>query len=180
MKKPDWREWVKDKKECKKWLASYIKRKVLKKGNDDSKLYLAKSDHNLNLANWIYDKHGEEIPEFFGDERFYDWVITMLYYAVYHAVLALVSKEGYTSKNHSATLCFLIYHHYHLEKSIDKEEIELVAESLSKEEIETVGSSKELREKACYDVHELFEKRLADIAKKETVDIINKIKGILK
>jgi len=39
-------------------------------------------------------------------------------------------------------------------------DIILVANSLNKEDIETLGASKELRERASYDVHELFEKKL--------------------
>jgi len=45
---------------------------------------------------------------------------------------------------------------------LDKEDVELIARPLDREDIEALGASKELREKACYDVHELFEKRLAE------------------
>jgi uncharacterized protein (UPF0332 family) len=180
MKKPNWKEWMKDKRACKKWLETYIKKDILKKSKDDSMLHLDRSDHNLKFANWIYEKHEEEIPGFFGDERFYDWVITIYYYAIYHSALALVSKEGYKSKNHSATICFLIYHHYHIQQSINHEDVELIVESLTKEEIESVSLSKELREKACYNVHETFEKTLADDAKEKAVNFINKIKIMLE
>lgn len=91
-----------------------------------------------------------------------------------------MSKEGFTSKNHSATLAFLIYYHYHLNKSIDKKDVELIVSSLSKEDIETIGFSKELREKACYDVHESFEKKLAEQMKEKTIEFVNKIKFILR
>ena len=179
MKSPNWKLWLKDKKECKLWLDNYINKKIIKTVSDESMIYIKKSDHNLIFANWIFEKHNDEIPQVLNDS-FYDWVISIYYYAVYHSALALMSKEGFTSKNHSATLAFLIYYHYHLNKSIDKKDIELIVSSLSKEDIETIGFSKELREKACYDVHESFEKKLAEQMKEKTIEFVNKIKLILK
>src|SRR3989344_3406391 len=180
MKRPDWKIWLKDKRECKFWLDNYIKKRTLKKTLDESGLHLRKTDHNLTFANWIIEKHRDEIPEVFGGDNFYDWVISTYYYAIYHAALALMSKEGFTSKNHSATLAFLIFHHYHSQKALDKEDVELIASSLNREDIETLGVSKELREKACYDVHESFEKKLAEQIREQAVDFANKIKLLLK
>lgn len=180
MKKPDWKLWMKDKNECKSWLDRYIKKNILRKTKDEAKLYLRKTDHNLNLANWIFEKHRDEVPELFGEETFYDWVISIYYYAIYHAAQALMSREGYKSKNHSATLCFLIYHHYYLQKALNEEDVRLVASSLDKEDIETIGMSKELREKACYDIHESFEQKLAQQIQKNASEFVNKIKSLLQ
>ena len=177
MKKPDWKEWIEKKEECGKWLESYLKRGVLRKSSKNSKLYLKKSLHNLNFANWIFE-NSEMLKKELNDS-FYDWIINIYYYAIYHAGISLMEKEGYNSKNHSATLCFLIYHHYHCEKELDVEEINLIASSLEKEEIETLGFSKELREKACYDVGESFEKSLAENIKEQAVSFVSKIRGIL-
>lgn len=179
MRKPDWKLWLKDKTECKFWLDSYIRKRILRKSEDDSRLHIRKTDHNLSFANWVMEKHKDEIPEIFGKDTFYDWIINIYYYAIYHAALALMSKEGYTSKNHSATLAFLIYHHYHSQKALDEEDVRLIASSLDREDIETVGASKELREKACYSVHELFEKSIAEQVKEHAVDFANKIKILL-
>jgi len=179
MRKPDWRLWLKDKKECKAWLDIYERKSMLRKSADESNLHIRKTEHNLNLANWVFEKHNDEIPEIFAKETFYDWVISMYYYAVYHAALALISREGFKSTSHSATLCFLIYHHYHMQKSIDEGDITLIARSLEKEYIETIGISKELRERASYNVHELFEKALAMHTREEAVTFVNKIKEML-
>jgi uncharacterized protein (UPF0332 family) len=180
MKKPNWMIWLKNKEECRIWLEKYLKKRILRKSSKQHRLYLEKSNHNLVFANWIYEKHKDDIPKFFGEETFYDWAINIYYYAVYHAALALVSKQGYESKNHSATLCFLIYNNFHLEKTIDKDDVELIAASLNKEDIEIIGMSKKLRERASYDVHEIFEKRLAQQAKEQAVDFVNKIKELLE
>ena len=91
-----------------------------------------------------------------------------------------MNQEGFTSKNHSATLAFLIYYHYHSQKALETEDVELIASSLGKEDIETLGVSKQLREKACYDIHEQFEKKLAEQMREEAVDFANKIKLLLK
>ena len=184
MKKPNWKFWLKDKKECKFWLDNYIKKKMLKKSSDESRLHLKRTDHNLIFANWILEKHKDEIPEVFDGACFYDWVISIYYYAIYHAALALMSKEEFTSKNHLATLSFLIYPHYHSQKALKKEDVELIASSLAssldREDIEILGFSKELREKACYDVHEQFEKKLAEQIREEAIGFANKIKLLLK
>ena len=175
MKNPNWRIWIKDKNENKIWLNKYLKKKILKKSEDESKIYLKKTNHNLNLANWLLEKHKE-----FTEDKYYDWIITIYYYSIYHAALALLNKEGYNSKNHSATLCFLIYHNYHLQKALNKEDVELVVNSLNKEDIEIIGSSKELREKACYNIHTSFEKELTNQIKEQTINFINKIKSLLE
>jgi len=180
MKKPNWKLWLKDKNECKEWLDNYIKKNILVKSKDESNVYLKKSTHNLDLAKWLNSKHKDEITENFGDDTFYDWVIIIGYYAIYHSALALVSKEGYKSKNHSATLCFLIFHHYHSQKALEEEDIKLVVASLDKKDIETIGASKEVREKASYDIHELFEKDLADNMLDQAVEFASKIGSILK
>lgn len=65
MKKPNWKLWLKDQKECKFWLDAYIKKKILKKVSDESKLHLRRTDHNLTFANWIIEKHKDEIPDIF-------------------------------------------------------------------------------------------------------------------
>lgn len=180
MKNHNWKVWIENKKECRLRLDIYIKKSILKKSGDESKLYLRKADHNLNFANWVFDKHNDEIPKVFGNETFYDWIINAYYYSIYHAALALVSREGHNSKNHSATLCFLIYYNYHMQNAIDKEDIELVASSLEKEDIEVIAGSKELRERASYDIHELFERGLAEQIRIKTADFTNKIKALLK
>lgn len=178
MKKPDWKIWIKNKKVCELWLHNYLKKGILKKSKDKSKLHLKKTDHNLTLANWLLEKQMNK-NGIFGDDRYYDWIINIYYYAIYHIALALMSKEGYSSKNHSATLCFLIYHHYHLQKALNEEDIEIAAASLNKEDIETIGFSKELRERACYNIHESFEQKLTNQIRKKTINFINKIKETL-
>ena len=69
--------------------------------------HLEKAKHNL----LFFEKN-------IGDSQFNDWLIVTLYYALYHAVLALISKKGYSSKNHTASLVFLIKHYSQLKEDI--------------------------------------------------------------
>ena len=174
MRKPDWKHWLDNKEDCHYWLSSYLTKKVLRKSRDLSLFHLRKAEHNFRLAQWLEEKHGSEV--IFKEEQYYDWVITIYYYAVYHAAQALMSKEGLESKSHAATLCFLLYHHYHREKKFEPEEIALLAFSLERNEIEYVGMSKELREKASYDIHAIFEQKVAKQVKEQTAQFITKIR----
>jgi len=145
--------------------------------------YLKKALHNLDFANWVYEKHKTEIKELFGEERFFDWVIVIYYYAIYHAALALIASKGLFSKSHLATLNALILHFYH-EKKIEKEDIEVVVESISKglekEDIETVAETKELRERASYGASYEFEESLVETARKNAIKFIEKVRNILE
>ena len=54
---------------------------MLRENKLAKELHLRKAKHNLDFANWLKEKHKRELPELFGDERFYDWVINAYYYA---------------------------------------------------------------------------------------------------
>jgi uncharacterized protein (UPF0332 family) len=184
MKRPDWREWLRRKDECKKRYRYYLKRRMLRKSSLDAKLYFRKAIHNLDFTNWIYDKHKDEIPSTFGNERFFDWVIVGYYYSIYHAALCLIATRGLASKSHLATLNALIFHFYHEAKRLDKRDIELVAESIGKTlergDIEIVVYVKSLRERASYNASYEFEESLVKTAKEDAVRFIEKVKSILE
>ncbi|RLJ05496.1 MAG: hypothetical protein DRP18_02960 [Candidatus Aenigmatarchaeota archaeon] len=180
MKLLDWRKWTKDKKLCREWLNGYIKKGTLRKIKLSKELYLKKAIHNLDFANWVKEKHNDELPELFGEERFYDWVINAYYYAIYHAALALISAKGYSSKSHNATLCAVIWFYYHQQRKLDEEDIELIKETIDREDIEIITETKDLRERASYDVSVSFEFRLVEKAKNNAVYFINKVKKILE
>lgn len=178
MKKPNWKLWLKDKNECKQWLDTYIRKNILKKTKNESEIYARQASHNINFANWVSEHH-DEIPTTYEKERYDDWIITVCYYAIYHSALALLSKEGYASKNHAATLCFLIYHHFHSQKALDEEDVQLVAASLDKEDIKTMGETKELRERASYNAGEFFGENLRENIRAQAEKFRDKINELL-
>ncbi|MBL7170019.1 MAG: hypothetical protein ISS48_03295 [Candidatus Aenigmarchaeota archaeon] len=183
MKKPSWKLWLRSKKECQKWNKVYLKRGVLRKRSLKPKDYLKKSIHNLDFGNWIYDKHKEgEIKSIFGKQRFFDCILVIYYYAVYHAALALIASKGFSSKSHMATLNVLILKFYH-EKKIEKEDVELVAETIptfEKKDVEIITEAKVLRERASYGVSYNFEESLVKNAKMGVVKFIEKTRSILE
>lgn len=180
MKLPDWREWLRNKELCKRWLDIYLRRSMLRKISWGKELYLKKAKHNLDFANWVKEKHKNEIPELFGKERFYDWVINSYYYAIYHAALALIAIKGLSSKSHNATLCAVIWFYYHKKKSLEKIDIELIRESIERKDIEIMTRTRDLRERASYDVSASFELGLVEKAKDNTVSFLKKVKEILE
>jgi uncharacterized protein (UPF0332 family) len=183
MKRLNWKVWLENRKECKKWNNFYLKKKILRKQALKPKDYLKKALHNLDFANWVYEKHKTEIKNLFGEERFFDWVIVIYYYAIYHAALALIASKNLFSKSHSATLNALILHFYH-EKKIEREDIEIVVESISKalekEDIEDIIETKELRERASYGASYEFEESLVKTAKSNATKFIEKVRHILE
>ncbi|MEM5812058.1 MAG: hypothetical protein QXG91_04975 [Candidatus Aenigmatarchaeota archaeon] len=183
MKKPNWIVWLENKKECEKWNNFYLKKKILRKQRLRPKDYFKKALHNLDFANWIYEKHKNEIKKLFGKQRFFDWVIVIYYYAIYHAALALIASKNLFSKSHLATLNALILYFYH-EKKIEKEDVEVVVESISKalerEDIEDIVETKELRERASYEPGYEFEESLVEIAKLNATRFIERVREILE
>ncbi len=179
MKKPDWKRWLADSRLCKKWFDGYVERGVLRKSRLGKELYLEKARHNLDFANWVKEKHKDELPELFGEERFYDWTVNAYYYAIYHAALALISVEGFSSKSHAATLCAVIWFFCHKRKMLEKKDIELIRESIDREDIEKITITKGLRERASYDVSVSFELVLVEKARENAVGFLSKVKEIL-
>lgn len=173
---------IENREYCEKVFQEFLKSKIIR--NDQAKLfkkYLGKSINNLEFANFILEEHNYSIKEKLPNKSFYDWCITIYYYSLYHSAMALVSKAGFESKNHMATIAALTLFYYHKYNLLKKEEIELLLNSLAveKNEINLIMETKELREKASYGV-EAFEKKQAENLRKETANFISKCREILE
>ena len=143
-----------------------LKRLIIKKGSDLSEAHVSKSDSNMEFAGFLLDNN-----------KFIDWAVVGLYYSVYHAALALVSKKGYSSKEHNATLCFLIKNF----SEFSIEEINLIDElQIKREEIEFYSGLKEERNKASYSTSLIFNKDKVYELREKSILLINKIKSILE
>jgi len=173
---------IENREYCEKAFQRFLKNKIIKK--DEAKLfrkYFGKSINNMEFANFILEEHNFSIKEKLSNKSFYDWCITIYYYSLYHSAMALVSKAGFESKNHLATITALTLFYYHKYNLLKKEEIELLLNSLAieKEDISLIMETKELRERASYGV-EAFEKKQAENLRKETADFISKCREILE
>jgi uncharacterized protein (UPF0332 family) len=161
-------KYYEDKKLLKLDLDKYFDQNLLRKESFAKTLifaHLEKAKHNLRFVN----KNQTE-------EEFNDWTIVGLYYAAYHAALALVASKGYISKNHEATLLFIIK-----EYQIDKKEIELIEDmALTKTDAEFYAALKEKRTQASYSTNTLFRTEKVKEYHNRTIEFINKVEEILE
>ena len=108
-------------------------------------------------------------------EEYKDWQIVSLYYSLYHASLALITKRNYYSKNHHATIIILIK-----EYSISEDEAELINElSIGKGEAELYTNLKQDRHDASYSTDIKFTKELIEDYQREVIKFINKAEEII-
>jgi uncharacterized protein (UPF0332 family) len=143
--------------------------------------HLRKAYHNLDLANKIFEMHGKVELRYEG-ENYFDWVITICYYAMYQAALsalAAVRKEG---ENHAATVCALIYYYVHKKRRLGEEHLislETIS-ALANQDIQKLVEKKEDREKASYDTSFITQKGLAERALTDAKEFVAKIREILE
>ena len=181
-----WESWLNNAKRCEKSFNFYLKKDLIKIETEKeylSKSHLNKADYNLDFVNYLHE-HG----------HFYDWIIIGCYYAIYRSALALLSAKGYSSKNHTATLCALINFYYsdnyiddkesnenkEKEGHLNKEDLNLIAQSsLNKEEVSYFVEARDKRETASYGISEEFTKKEAEELRVKTIEFANKVKKIL-
>jgi uncharacterized protein (UPF0332 family) len=171
-----------DKKYCEKVFKFFLKKKIIKENKLKTfKKHLDKSIDNLEFANYILEEHNHSIRKKLPNKKFYDWCINIYYYSIYHSALALISKVGFESKNHLATITALTLFYHHKENILNKEEIEFLINtfSIEKKDINFLLDTKNLRERASYGI-ESFEQRQAKNLKIQVVEFINKTREILE
>ncbi len=172
---------IEDKEYCGKIFDFFIRQDVINKGTSVLfEKYLNRSLNNLEFGNFILSEHNYSIKKKLKGKSFYDWCIIIYYYAVYHSILALISKAGFESKNHLASISALIHIYYHKRNILNKEDIRFIINNLhiQEDEIEFIASSKELREKASYRVDEDFNLLMAKTLQGKTADFVNKVREI--
>ena len=181
--KIDTQRLIKDKGYCETAFKNFMKIKILRKENPKLfEKHINKAVSNLEFANFILMEHQHSIKEKLPNRKFYNWCITVYYYAIYHAAMALVTKLGYYSKNHLATITAITLFYYHRDNILRTEDIDFLIEKihLDREEIDLVLDSKSLRETACYGTDEIFELSQAKKLQGQTADFVNKIRMLLE
>lgn len=173
LKKFDWQNWLEDENLNENSFRFYLRKEVISSEKETvflSVSHLKKAENNLAFVNFLNDQ-----------KKFYDWIIVGCYYIIYHSALALITKKGFSSKNHLATLCALIKFYYLKDKSLTKEQIELVSKSsLEKEEISYFAYAKEKRETASYGISQDFNKKEAEDLLRNTIQFLNRTREILE
>ena len=177
-----WQIWLINKRELEKDFEEYSKHKVIRKIAPNPRLvkvHIHKAFHNLDFANFTLTNQ-DKINKRLEDETYFDWVIIISYYAMYHSAMALLYELGYKSSTHLATICVLCKEC--LGKTLEKDDIEKLSKilELSEEEIKEIGKAKERREKASYSGSISFEKNLAEMTIDDARKFVNKIADILE
>ena len=130
------------------------------------KAHLDKAKHDLRVADLLIS-----------NKDYNDWVVISLYYALYHSCLSLLANKGHVSKNHTATLLFLIKNY----AIVSVEELELIEKvSLTKSDAEFYTSLKNERHDASYSTNILFDTGLIFSIRRKTISFINKVELILE
>ena len=141
-------------------------KKRMKKINPDdalSKEHIEKAKHNLKAAD--YNIKG----------NFDDWVVSQSYYAMYHALLAILFKKGFESKNHECTINTV-------EFLIEAKEINLSMEDLSfirTAEQMTTKDVKSLREEFQYGTKTKVNRLLLAELLQKSKEIVEKVEIML-
>ncbi len=160
-------QWIKNRSLLEKDYGHYLKRKLILKipvSKNLVKAHIEKAEHNLDLSYFLLQNN-----------KFEDWVIVGLYYSLYHTSLVLLADKGYASKDHNATICFVIKHHSFL-----PEEIKIYNElAISNEEAMFYTTMKEERRKASYSTKIIYNKEHIMELRAKTIKLVNKIKTIL-
>jgi len=160
-------ELIENKEKLEEAYFLYLKNKIIVKTEFNlAEAHLTKANYDLEFADFILNSN-----------KFASWSVVGLYYSLYHASLALLAKKGYLSKDHNATLCFLIKHY----SEFSKEDLEFVNSlKINREEIEFYSGLKEERKKASYSTELVFDKENIEVLRKKTILFLNKVKMILK
>jgi len=161
--------WLKNKDELDKSYKNYMGRRIIQKvpaSINLVKAHIEKSDHNLEFSYFLFTQ-----------DKFLDWTVVGLYYAVYHASLALLAKKGFSSKDHTATLCFLVKHY----SEFSEDDIKLYYDLLiTQEEIQFYTTLKRERQKASYSTVKAYDEKTVKELREKAIGFINKVKTILE
>ena len=146
----------------------FLTKKQIKKISTNKELikaHIQKAKHNLEF--YTLNKN---------QKKFKDWLIVILYYALYHCALALITNKKYASKNHYATILPLIK-----EYNISIKEAELLEElSINEEDAKLYTQLKDDRHNASYTTSLNFSNDKIKQYEKEIISFINKTEEIIR
>lgn len=164
---------------------------LIKKGylsKDDSsrslsKKYLQKARNNLITMSLLSEINTSKkvrgllkIPLDYNSD---EWIVITGYYAMYSSALALISKIGYKSKNHTATI-LLLEEFFIKKKLMSVEDLSLLKNAIfQKFEIEKLSEARHKREVAQYSVTKQTTKEIAQNVIEDAYNFVNKVELII-
>ncbi len=145
----------------------FIEKRQLIKIESNERLveaHVKKAEHNLGILKQL-------------NEEYNDWKIIGLYYCLYHSCLALLANKEYSSKNHTATIIFLLKKY----SEITNEDINLINElQIKEEDAKFYTQLKQERHNANYSTDIFFDKSKIEKNRIKTITFLNKVKEIVK
>jgi len=146
------------------WCLKNEKRmKKISPNNALSKEHIEKAKHNLMAAD--YNAKG----------NFEDWAVSQSYYAMYHALLAILFKKGFESKNHECTISTVEFLIEIKQISLSKEDLSFIRTT----EQMTSKDAKSLREEFQYGTKTKVNKVLLTQLLQKSKEIVEKIELML-
>jgi uncharacterized protein (UPF0332 family) len=186
---PTWADWVREPKICERSLMFFEKPRIAAIKNLSKRVaeenvlgHLKKAYHNLDLANKVFETHGAQSTFRYEGENYFDWVVTICYYAMYQAALAALAGVRKEGENHQAAVCALIYFYVHKKKRLSEQyliSLDMIA-ALAKQDVRKLVEKKEEREKASYDTSFVTQKGLAERALTDAREFLVKTREILE
>ena len=128
-----------------------------------SQEHINKAKHNLRAAD--YNIKG----------GFSDWGVSQSYYSMYHALLAVLFKLGYESKNHECTINAVEYLIEQREIKLDMKDIAFIRTT----EQMTPKDAKSLREEFQYGTQTTVNEKLLNELLENAKNIVEKIEIVL-
>lgn len=148
-----------------------------------AKKHLEKAKNNIITMQILFEiENNKKARKLLAIPENYDaneWAVICGYYAMYSCALSLISKIGFRSKNHAATL--LILNEFFVKKNYLKaEELRIIQNAqFQKEEIEKISDARHNREIAQYSITKQTTKEIAEKIKIDAFYLINKVEEIL-
>ena len=172
----------------KRKIKSHLRKEQLLEDKEYAKLerpYLAKARKNFTVANILIKISDEDklkkILKLSEDFEMFDWVIIVAYYAMYTSTLAALSRLGFKSKSHAATLAVLEYYYVYQQKDLEIKHLHKLSKAyrLTKELIDKLIQTKTRRETAQYDATPSISRENAKAALRDADEFITRIEEIL-
>ncbi len=148
-------------------------------------LKITESDNELVDAHINKSRHNLIVMGDLNNLKHTDWVVVVAYYAMYHAVIATLSKIGLESKDHATTVAVLEYFFSeHVDKELlekfnklkeEKEDIEQLI--IEEKTLDYLWSAKNLRETAQYGTNTFIKE--SDKTTNQAKEFVLKIRALL-
>lgn len=120
-------------------------------------------------------KHNFKAMLIFHKTGFSDWSASASFYCLYHCLLALISKNGFESRNQSCTFALVEQMIENNEISLTKKELKNIFDKDVTENIENSHKILDIRENMQYSIKTSLEEEEFNLLKEKTKQLFDKI-----